>query len=976
MTEDRSVLQNEGAAVLSARIEELKTQLATAECRATDLAHEKRQVESLLERAPVGIAQFDLDLRFVRINEFLAAINGLPVAAHLGRTVAEVVPTLLPAVQEVTARILATGEPVLDHEFIGETPREPGVTRIWKESWYPVLGPAGDIAGFSVIVEEVTAHKRVEAALHERNRAEEQLTRDRDAVARLQALGAHSAIEGELEHILLQLVDGAIAIAGADFGNIQILDPERGGLRIAAQRGLPQWWLEFWETVSEKQGACGTALERGERIIVEDVAQSPIFAGTAALDIQLRAGVRAVQSTPLVGRSGRLIGVLSTHYRAAHRSHDSTLRLLDLLARHAADVIEREQVASALREQQSILEGFYNTAPFLMGIAELDGDRTVAVSGNRAMAEFLGYTPESLRGRSGGVLGNPPEIERLWLRHYRIAERDRVPVHFEYEHPHPGRNVWLSVTVCYIGASAGGRPRFSFVAEDVTARKQHENALSESEDRFRAMADGAPVMIWVIDSAGRLEFVNRAHREFFGTTPERLLAPTGWRPVVHPDDRASGAAFIHAVRTGQAYQGEARLRRADGEWRWIFSQSSPRFSGDRKVVGHVGCSYDITEAKELRALEHESARQKDQFIAILAHELRNPLAPIRLAVAMLRTKGPTDPLVVRYGDVIERQATHMSRLLDDLLDVSRLSRGALTLQRAPVVLRDAIEAALDVSRPIVEQQRHNVNLHWRDGSIAIDADSARLTQAIGNLLLNAAKYTPSGGTIGVTVGRDDGDVVISVRDNGIGMDADMLATAFDLFTRGANGPAHGTDGLGIGLALARRLVELHRGTLQATSAGPGLGSEFVVRLPGSCVIEQTATPATTVTADASWRGRRVLVVDDNVDVAEMLNHLFGELGAEVRTAHDGASGWRAAEEFNPHVILLDLGLPAPDGYEVCRRIRAQSWGSRVKIVALTGWGQDEDRRRTEAAGFDAHIVKPVDAAELLERLRTIEKSAT
>jgi PAS domain S-box-containing protein len=490
------------------------------------------------------------------------------------------------------------------------------------------------------------------------------------------------------------------------------------------------------------------------------------------------------------------------------------------------------------------------------------------------------------------------------------------------------------------------------------------------------MADGAPVIIWVTDASGHIEFVNREYREYFGATLEQALAPGGWQPLVHIDDHAYIQAYVEAVRTQGAFHAEARVRRADGQWRWIASQASPRFSADRTFIGHVGCSYDITDAKQLGGLEQESARQKDQFIAILAHELRNPLAPIRTSVALLRAKGPSEPLLVRCRDVIDRQAAHMSRLLDDLLDVSRLSRGTLALQRTPMMLRDAIAAAMDLSRPVVEQQRQTLNLHYSDGPIVIDADSARLTQVIGNLLLNAAKYTPSGGTIDLTVERADGDLVIRVRDNGIGIDGDKLEAIFDLFARGDHAPPHGAGGLGIGLALARRLIEMHGGTLQATSGGPGRGSEFVLRLPGRLVIEQALAAETPIVLGESWRDQRVLVVDDNSDSAEMLGYLFKQLGADVRTAHDGESACRAAEEFDPRVVLLDLGMPSPDGYEVCRRIRQQPWGGRISIVALTGWGQDEDRRRTEEAGFNAHIVKPVDPVVLLERLRAIQPNTT
>lgn len=365
-----------------------------------------------------------------------------------------------------------------------------------------------------------------------------------------------------------------------------------------------------------------------------------------------------------------------------------------------------------------------------------------------------------------------------------------------------------------------------------------------------------------------------------------------------------------------------------------------------------------------------AARQKDEFIALLAHELRNPLAPIRTSIALLRTNGPADPLRTRCQDVIDRQATHMGRLLDDLLDVSRLSFGRLTLQRGPVVLRDALNAAIEISRPLIDRQRQELSVECPAEAIVLDADEARLGQILGNILNNASKYSAAQGRIFVSVRIEQGMAVIAVRDEGAGVDPVMLERMFELFARSDDARHHSSGGLGIGLFLARRLVEMHGGTISASSAGPGQGSEFVMRLPilrgdrpQLASNERGALSSTPI-------NRRVLVADDNVDAAEMLKTLFEGLGCEVRTVFDGESAVQQAQTFRPDVAVLDIGMPLTDGYEACRQIRAQQVGAASPLmIALTGWGQEADRKRSQAAGFDLHLVKPIDPAALVQLVR-------
>jgi CheY-like chemotaxis protein/two-component sensor histidine kinase len=382
-------------------------------------------------------------------------------------------------------------------------------------------------------------------------------------------------------------------------------------------------------------------------------------------------------------------------------------------------------------------------------------------------------------------------------------------------------------------------------------------------------------------------------------------------------------------------------------------------------------SQDVTDQRHAATIQQQTARAKDEFIAVLAHELRSPLAPIRTSVGIIRSHA-NHPLIIRCGEIIERQTAHMARLLDDLLDTSRLSRNTLTLQRARARLGDVLQSAIEIASPLIEQQRLELVVDGVDEPVWLDADHARLTQVFGNLLNNAAKYSKAGGRVDLAVRPSPGWVVVTVRDAGIGIAPDMLERVFEPFTQATMARDHAPGGVGIGLSLAHRLVEMHGGTIRAASDGPGFGSEFVVRLP-ACPDEVLfqESPAAPAAVSNAPLPRRVLVADDNVDSADMEAALLSAVGCEVRTVYDGESTLREAERFRPEVILLDIGMPDIDGHEVCARIRSQAWGGNIVLIAVSGWGQEGDRRRSARAGFNMHLVKPVDPDALLRIVRDV-----
>jgi signal transduction histidine kinase/ActR/RegA family two-component response regulator len=440
-----------------------------------------------------------------------------------------------------------------------------------------------------------------------------------------------------------------------------------------------------------------------------------------------------------------------------------------------------------------------------------------------------------------------------------------------------------------------------------------------------------------------------------------------WTQYVHPEDRHEYVkAYLDAAARSGVFDKEFRFRRHDGEYRWMRSVAVPRLDADGTRLGYTGCTFDVHDARL-------ADRRKDDFLATLAHELRNPLAPVRNAVEILRVKRPADADIARSSDVIARQVTQMARLLDDLLDVSRITRDKLELRKQPVTLDAVVESAVETSRPLLDAAGHRLEIALPK-PIYVDGDPTRLAQIFANLLNNAAKYTPRGGSIRLTAERRGNWVVVSVKDNGIGFAPEMRPRLFEMFSQAAPALDRSQGGLGIGLSLVKALTEMHGGSVEAHSDGPGQGSEFLVRLPVMAPdsIRGTTSAAAEQETSAGIR-RRLLVVDDLKDAADSLAALLRMLGHEVHVAYDGEQGVAAARRLKPEVVFLDLGMPRLNGYEACRIIRSD-FGQEVFLVALTGWGQDDDRRRSAAAGFDRHLVKPVEPQAVTDMLLSMPQA--
>ena len=493
--------------------------------------------------------------------------------------------------------------------------------------------------------------------------------------------------------------------------------------------------------------------------------------------------------------------------------------------------------------------------------------------------------------------------------------------------------------------------------------------VASSDDAIVSKTLDGLIQSW---NAGATRIFGYQESEVIGR-PITIIIP----PELHDEERR----ILDLVRHGERVDHFDTIRLTkDGRRVAISLTVSPVRDSQGTIVGASKVARDISERKaseralresELRLRASEEAlldadRRKDEFLALLAHELRNPLAPIRYALAANKKQGRTPDQQRRAEEVIERQVTHMSRLLDDLLDVSRITRGALELKKSPTELTLVVGSAIETARPVLDAKHHTLTLELPQQAVRLDADAVRLAQVFSNLLINAGKYTDPGGRITLRASQLGNELVVAISDNGIGISEDMKPRLFTLFSQAQSALGRSEGGLGVGLSLVRGLVSLHGGSVAARSDGPGKGSEFIVRIPVGAALEH---PEIDAAADVPvpGAGLKILVVDDSRDAADTCAILLELSGHHVQTAYTGQRALELAESFRPHVLLLDIGLPDLDGYQLAKKIRATPWGRGTVLIAVTGWGQEADRRRAFEAGFDQHLTKPI-AADTVESL--------
>jgi PAS domain S-box-containing protein len=533
-----------------------------------------------------------------------------------------------------------------------------------------------------------------------------------------------------------------------------------------------------------------------------------------------------------------------------------------------------------------------------------------------------------------------------------------------------------------------GPEELTTVVRTLLRLRSTEIVLAESEARLWLAADAAEIATWEIDVVtGAATWSPRLYALLGRPANGGLTSWQAWRELIHPDDvEAVDRSLAVAKADGHPFRCEHRVRGTDdGHERWMSLNGRLFPDKDGQLTRMIGVAVDITNRRQVDAareqmLAHaerarreaeDAARQKDEFLATLAHELRNPLAPMRNALEILRLAAPREPRVEFAREMMQRQLGQMVRLIDDLLDVSRITRGKLELRPERVQLATVLDDAVEASRPAIEAAHHVLTVTLPEAPVVLDADPVRLAQVFSNLLNNASKYMDPGGRIDVRVEAGDDSVAVAVRDAGIGIPAESLSRIFEMFSQIDRSLDRSQGGLGIGLTLVQRLVEMHGGDVSVSSDGPGRGSEFVVRLPlaAQAGVARRADAAVADPGPNDSARCRVLVADDNRDAADSLGQMLALLGHDVDLAYDGLRAYALAEQRCPDIAILDIGMPLIHGYDLARRLRATEWGRRMTLVALSGWGQDDDKRRALEAGFDHHFTKPMDLPALVNLLK-------
>jgi PAS domain S-box-containing protein len=592
---------------------------------------------------------------------------------------------------------------------------------------------------------------------------------------------------------------------------------------------------------------------------------------------------------------------------------------------------------------------------------------------NLGAQRIKGYAPDEIVGRHFSIFYTREAVDSGWPAHeLKVAEREGRFEDEGWRCRKDGTHFWASVVITALRDERGKLLGFSKITRDLTDRKMNEEALRQSEARFRLLIEGVvDYAIFMLDTEGivtswnagaeriqgygREDIIGRHISTFY--TAEDIAADKPWEEISLA--RRTGRSEIEGWRT-----------RKNGERFWARDILSAVHDGEGCLRGFAKITQDLTERRHLEELE-QAAGNLHEFIAILAHELRNPLAPIRAAVQTMAGLSRNEPALAALCQIIDRQSAQLARIADDMIDVSRISRGVLGIEHVPVDVAEVVRRAVETSAPAIETSRHALSVDLPAVPLLVKGDIHRLTQLLANILNNAARYTPAGGRIAI-VAADEGDnVVVRVRDNGCGIDARMMERIFGMFVQGRGTLQRMGGGMGIGLALARKLAELHGGSLDGRSEGLGKGSEFRVRLPRLNVAQalpQVSVKSTPPPPALPEALRRILIVDDNADAALAMELLLKSSGHETCVAHDGRSAIELAAAFGPDVVLLDIGMPGMDGYEVARRLRQIERDPPMLIVAVTGWGKEADRLKSREAGFDLHLVKPVDPHELAQAL--------
>jgi PAS domain S-box-containing protein len=625
------------------------------------------------------------------------------------------------------------------------------------------------------------------------------------------------------------------------------------------------------------------------------------------------------------------------------------------LAWNPHEITDEGRGAVELRDREEWFQSILESIPHMIWVARPDGTGEFT---NRQLQTFTGVSGDALRGEGWRQLIHPDDVD-VAVTAWRNAYRAGHPYVFLHRvRRHDGEYRWFEARATPVRDREGVVVRWIGTWTDVHERVAAETAVRESERLYRAIGESIDYGVWVCAPDGGNTYASDSFLKLVGLTQEQCSG-FGWGEVLHPDDAARTiAAWKECARTGGTWDVEHRLRGVDGQWHPVLARSVPVRNEKGEVICWVGINLDISGLKRAQQRLLEADRRKNEYIGMLSHELRNPLAAIQSAHAILERTGPATEQAARAREVIGRQVRHLARLVDDLLDVTRISRGKVQLQTALVDLGDLVRHVVEDHRPIFANSGVALELREPGGAIFVQGDVARLSQVVGNLLQNAAKFTSEGGHVQVLIEPQGQQAVIQVQDDGLGIDRELVKEVFEPFMQADRTLSRAQGGLGLGLALVKGITELHGGSVEARSDGEGRGSQFVVRLP----LADSGQRSVVSSPGGSVAPRHILVIEDNEDAALTMRDLLELEGHRVTVARDGPQGLEAAAREQPDVVLCDVGLPTIDGYVVAARLRAAH--NPALLIALTGYASPEDAERARQAGFDHHLAKPVDPGEL------------
>lgn len=855
-------------------------------------------LRGLTEALPDPVFAKDRDGRILLANSACLKALGRTRDEVLGRTDLEWHPN-----PEEAAVIVENDRRVMDSgvsERVEEAVTTSAGIRVYAGTKAPLRDASGAVIGLVGVLRDVTEQRAAERALKE-----------------------------SAERLRLALLGGGMGMWDFDITSDRVVWSER-------QREL--WGIEFDDTDGNASRVFN-AIHPADR---------------AAVEASCRAAARGE------------IPLFKSEFRVVHP--DGSVRWLvghGSLAEGSAgrrligvnyDVTARKATEETLRCRERELQTLADNSPDIL----TRFDRTLRhVFVNAAVERVTGRPRASFLGRTNRELGMPLHLCDHWEAIIGRVFVEKRAQQFEFRFDGPeGTRFFEARFVPELDPN--GEVEFALgVTRDRTAEKAVADALRAAEERFQLALRRAPVILFNQDRELRYTWL---HNPVAPLADGIGLKKTDAELFPEEDARRLMALKAEVIRSGRGIRQEVAVGVA-GDLLYYDLTVEPIWDANGEVRGIACAALDISSLKRAEAELRETDRRKDEFLATLAHELRNPLAPIRTGLEVLRLASSQDARAIRILDTMDRQLTHLVRLIDDLMDVSRISRGKLVLKKEPVTLRSVVEAAVEAAQPLVDARRHELEVRLPDVGVRLEADPSRLSQVVSNLLNNAAKYTPEGGRIELDARLDGREVVLSVQDTGIGLARDMLDRVFEMFVQIPNTSDESRSGLGLGLALVRRLVEMHGGQIEADSAGPGQGSTFTVRLPAAAMAEPERSDArATATLAGNGLGRRILIVDDNVDAAESLAELLRLIGHEVLTAHDGPAALASIRALRPEVGLLDIGLPGMDGYELAERLRQDAATASAFLIAVTGWGSEKDKRRAREAGFDLHLTKPIDAS--------------